>query len=62
MIKADLEHRRLQFDAYSWGQEVYRHMAYFKLFERQLHVATVIIVIHVVTPVMHGKELHEPEF
>ncbi len=26
------------------------------LFERQLHIAVIVIIVHVVAPVMHGKE------
>jgi hypothetical protein len=36
-------------------------MLYFKLFERQLHVFIVIIIIEIVAPIMHRKEIHETD-
>jgi hypothetical protein len=36
-------------------------MLYFKLFKRQLHVLVVVIIIEIVAPIMHGKEVHEAD-
>jgi hypothetical protein len=36
-------------------------MLYFKLLERQLHVLVVIIIIKVIAPIMHRKEVHEAD-
>ncbi len=36
-------------------------MLNFELLERQLHVLFIIVIIEIVAPVMHGKEVHEAD-
>ena len=33
----------------------------FEFFERELHILFIVVIIHIVAPVMHGKEVHETD-